>query len=327
MQKVLVIQTAFIGDVILATSLLEKLHNQFPNTMIDILVRQGNESLFNNHPYLNKVLIWNKKTNKYKNLLQILWQIRAAKYTQLINLQRYAATGFLTIFSGAKTTIGFNKNPFSFLFSKSIVHSFSNKEIVHEIDKNQQLIAHFTDNVSALPKLYPSKLDEDFIADYIKLPFVTMAPNSVWFTKQLPKQKWIELINKTEVKIFLLGAKSDKEYCQSIINQSTNKNVVNLSGTLSFLQSAAIMKFAKMNYVNDSAPMHLASSVNAAVTAIYCSTSPSFGYTPLSDISFVVESKQSLPCKPCGLHGKKKCPLNHFDCGNTIEVIDILKPN
>ncbi|MFX8393269.1 hypothetical protein ABTL67_19395, partial [Acinetobacter baumannii] len=90
---ILIIQTAFIGDAVLATGLSEKLHAFFPNAQIDFLVRKGNESLFSNHPFLHKVLIWNKKQSKYKNLLQLLIQIRSNKYDTIINVQRFAATG------------------------------------------------------------------------------------------------------------------------------------------------------------------------------------------------------------------------------------------
>jgi heptosyltransferase-2 len=74
------------------------------------------------------------------------------------------------------------------------------------------------------------------------------------------------------------------------------------------------MKDAAMNYVNDSAPMHFASAVNAPVTAVYCSTIPSFGFGPLSDIKYIVEIKEPLDCRPCGLHGYKACPRGHFHC-------------
>jgi heptosyltransferase-2 len=80
------------------------------------------------------------------------------------------------------------------------------------------------------------------------------------------------------------------------------------------------MKNAQMNYVNDSAPMHLASAVNAPVTAIFCSTIPAFGFTPLSDHSRVIETSEVLPCRPCGLHGYAKCPKGHFKCAETIEI-------
>ena len=125
MHRILVIQTAFIGDVVLATSILETLHVQFPNALLDIAVRKGNESLFNQHPYINQVLVWNKQSNKYKHLLQLLGTIRKNHYNLVLNLQRYAATGFLTAFSGATKTIGFNKNPFQLFFSESVEHSMN----------------------------------------------------------------------------------------------------------------------------------------------------------------------------------------------------------
>jgi len=56
LNKILVIQTAFIGDVILATALLEKVHHYFPKAQIDFLLRKGNESLFQNHPFINQLL-------------------------------------------------------------------------------------------------------------------------------------------------------------------------------------------------------------------------------------------------------------------------------
>ena len=75
MQKILVIQTAFIGDVVLATALLEKLHGQYPNLAIDILVRKGNESLFQGHPFIHKVVIWDKKKHKQLNLIKMAMRV------------------------------------------------------------------------------------------------------------------------------------------------------------------------------------------------------------------------------------------------------------
>ncbi len=101
--------------------------------------------------------------------------------------------------------------------------------------------------------------------------------------------------------------------------------MINLAGKLSFLSSAALMKGARMNYVNDSAPMHFASAVNAPVTAVYCSTIPSFGYGPLSDRSFIVETPVALHCRPCGLHGHTKCPEGHFHCAVKIQTQQLLE--
>ena len=327
MQKFLIIQTAFIGDAVLATALVEKLHQFYPDAKIDFVVRKGNEALFNNHPFLNAVLVWNKKENKYRNLFRLLKNIRKNKYDVLVNVQRFAATGFLTVFSGAKKTVGFDKNPWSFLFSRNITHVVSTSDnYLHEIERNQGLIEDITDTIASKPRLYPSTKDYEDVKVYQASPYISVAPASVWFTKQYPLEKWISLLNKisSNITIYLLGAPGDQSLCEAIKTGTTHCRVINLAGKLSFLQSAALQQFALMNYVNDSAPMHFASAVNAPVTAVYCSTVPAFGFGPLSDKSFIVQTNEPLACKPCGLHGYNACPLGHFKCAYTIDDKQLL---
>lgn len=326
MQRILVIQTAFIGDVVLATGLLEKLHQHFPDADIDIAVRKGNESLFDGHPFLHEVLIWNKKTAKYRHLFHLLGIIRKKKYDVVINVQRYLATGFLTAFSGANRKIGFDKNPFLFFFTDVIPHHFSGQgDAIHEIQRNQALIRSLTDENASKPALYPTREAFEKVLAYQHQPYICIAPASVWFTKQYPADQWVDLIQQlpSKYQIYLLGAPGDKTLCGQIRTVSGDK-AIDLSGRLSFLESAALMKNAVMNYVNDSAPMHFASAMNAPVTAVYCSTIPGFGYGPLSDKSNVVQSLEHLSCRPCGLHGHSMCPEKHFKCARTIQTKQLL---
>jgi len=327
MKKILVIQTAFIGDVVLATSLIENLHQQFPEVKIDMLVRKGNESLFQAHPFLNQVLVWDKKNNKYQNWVGLLFKIRSIQYDVVLNAQRFAATGAWTAFSKAKIKIGFDKNPFSFLFTRAVVHQFSEKG-QHEIDRNHQLLSSLFMTKVAMPKLYPTASDELAVSSYQQLPYLCIAPASVWFTKQFSLEKWVDLINEVPFKgcIYLIGGPGDKLLCDQILQKINRRSVVNLAGRLSFLASAALQKKAVLNYVNDSAPMHFASAVNAPVVAVYCSTLPNFGFGPLSDHSFVVQTNEALSCRPCGIHGKKQCPLKHFDCAKTIKMDQLIAP-
>jgi len=327
MKKILVIQTAFIGDVVLATALIENLHQQLPEVRIDILVRKGNESLFESHPFLNQVLVWDKKNNKYQNWVGLLFKIRSSQYDVVINAQRFAATGAWTALSGAKIKIGFDKNPFSFLFTNSVVHQFSEKG-QHEIDRNHQLLSSLFVTKVAMPKLYPTASDELAVINYQQDPYLCIAPASVWFTKQFSSEKWVDLINQIpfEGPIYLIGGPGDKLLCDQILQKINNKSVLNLAGRLSFLASAALQKKAVLNYVNDSAPMHFASAVNASVVAVYCSTLPNFGFGPLSHNSFIVQTNEVLACRPCGIHGKKQCPLKHFDCAKTIKMDQLIAP-
>lgn len=336
MNKILVIQTAFIGDVVLATGIIEKLHAYLPDAQIDFLLRKGNEGLLVGHPFLHEVLIWDKKKDKLRNLVRMGRKIRKARYDIVINVQRFAATGLLTFFSGAGEMIGFDKNPLSRWFTRRIPHIVSTSAApLHEIARNQELIRHITDAEPARPRLYPSTADYEKVRAYKNTPYITISPASVWFTKQYPKEKWVDFIRKVpgEYTVYLLGGPGDKELCEYIRKRIAGGGkaettggpaVADLSGQFSFLQSAALMQDAHMNYTNDSAPMHFASALNAPVTAIYCSTVPAFGFGPLSDKRYIVEVEEVLDCRPCGLHGYKACPLGHFNCAHHIRDEQLL---
>ncbi len=327
MHKFLIIQTAFIGDVVLATVLIEKLHDTFPDAQIDFLLRKGNEQLLTGHPFLHEILIWDKKQSKQKNLLRMLKRIRGNRYDKVINVQRFFATGVLTAFSGAKETIGFDKNPLSFLFTKKIKHRVGGERSIHETIRNLELIVEFTDDSKYKPKLYPSASDFNFVDKWTRSKFITVSPASVWFTKQLPASQWILFIGNipADFTIYLMGGPGDVALCESIRESCHRHDLKVLAGSLSFLQSAALMSRAGMNYVNDSAPMHFASAMNAPVTAIYCSTIPEFGFGPLSDIRHIVEIDHPLYCRPCGLHGYAACPEGHFKCALEIKQEQLIR--
>ncbi|MBR9922524.1 MAG: glycosyltransferase family 9 protein [Bacteroidetes bacterium] len=316
--RILLIQTAFTGDVILATALLESLHKQFPQAKIDFLVRKGNDSLLKDHPFLHTLLVWDKKNQKIRNLLRLTTQIRRNKYDLLVNCQRFFSSGLMAAFSGAKQISGFSKNPLSFLFHHKAPHEIGTEEQLHEIQRNHKLIAHLVSDPPQKPALYPP----DMAFEKVKhaTPYVCLAPTSVWFTKQWPGEKWAELIRlfPKDLNIFLLGAPADKAACAEIAAKCPDHMVRIMAGKLSLLESAALMKGATMNYVNDSAPTHLASAMDAPVTTIFCSTIPQFGFGPLSGNSHVVETTEKLDCRPCGLHGHSSCPEGHFKCAQIL---------
>ncbi len=329
----LLIQTAFIGDVILMTALLEYLHQTEPATPVDVLVRRGNEGLLAGHPHVRQVLVWDKKHRKYAALWQLLRQIRDRKYGRVVTLQRFASTGFLTAFSRAPERVGFAKNPLSRFFTRRVPHAIGDG--THEVTRNLRLLneelspdnSSFFIPHSSLPKLYPSAADEATAAALAADgAYICLAPTSVWFTKQYPEAKWLELLAELppHLRVYLLGGPPDVAACERLAAASGRPNVTSIAGKIGLLASAALMRGALMNYANDSAPLHLCSAVDAPVTAVFCSTVPAFGFGPLSPVSFVVETREPLACRPCGLHGHGACPLGHFRCAYGIEVGQLL---
>ncbi len=327
LNKILVVQTASIGDVILTTSILEKLHETYPEAQIDVLLKKGNEPLFYKHPFITNVFVWNKKEKKYRNLLDLINVIRDQKYDILFNVQRFFTSGFLTVLSGARKKVGFSKNPLSLFFNYRIKHLIGEKgQGIHETDRNHKLIERWTGKEKGRVKLYPNQLDDAKMSGYKTQQYICIAPASLWFTKQYPVQKWVEFLKHVDqnLYVYFLGSLADTAMCHEIIRASGHPNSLNLSGKLSFLESATLMRDAQMNFVNDSAPMHLASSVNAPTTVIYCSTVTDFGFGPLADDALVVEVDEDLDCRPCGLHGHRECPKGHFKCAMNIDTNKLL---
>ncbi len=324
MKKVLIIQTAFIGDVILATGMVETICAGVSDVQVSMVVRKGNEGLFTNHPLVHEVFVWDKKKGKYKSLFSLIQQIRKKHFDVVINAQRFASSGLLTVLSGAAQTIGFKKNPWSFLFSKKIDHIIDVHAGMHETDRNHELVKAIFPTEKRKPKLYVPEIP------WTETNYITISPASVWETKKLPVEKWIELIllHKNE-KFFLMGGPADVDLCKEIASRANIGEDKVLAGKFSLLQSAAIMKGARMNYVNDSGPLHLCTATDAPVTAVFCSTIPEFGFGPLSTRQVVIEANPRPACKPCGLHGKKACPLGHFNCGYkiTIEQLSAVLPS
>jgi len=322
--KILLIQTSFIGDIILLSAAVENLQKYLKPTSIDILINQHSVSLYRGHPIVRKVLSWDKKKNKYPNLIRLIRQIRKEEYDAVINFHRYFSTGLMTAASGADLKAGYTDNPFSFTFRKKVPFSFDKG--LHEVDRNHSLLQEAfpvlsSKNLIRRPVLHPLSEDMSKIETYQRGEYLCMCPSSVWFTKQFPTERWVELINQLrfEGNIYLLGAPSDHILCEHIRGR-TGAYVTNLAGKLSLLQSAALMQKAVLNYVNDSAPLHLASATNAPVCAFFCSTVTDFGFYPLSDFSRVIEVDRKLYCRPCGKHGHQACPEKHFRCAFDIEM-------
>jgi heptosyltransferase-2 len=320
MRSILLIQTAFLGDVILATPVISELNRIFPNVQIDVLVKKGNETLLANNSKISTVYTFDKSRNKLVEIVRLISGFRKKNYDLVLNLHRFGSSGLIAGFSGGKKIFGFNKNPFAFLYTKRFKHEIGNG--THEVTRNLALINEFGSETILRPELFPSKKDCSIVEPFTKDKLVCLAPASVWSTKQLPEEKWVELIQSfsSDLKIYLVGANSDNALCQSIIDKSGRVGtIVNLAGKFTLLQTAALFAKSQHVYVNDSGPLHIASAMNAPVTAFFCSTIPEFGFGPLSEKS-EIKQVNDLPCRPCGLHGKKECPLGHYNCGKDIVI-------
>lgn len=333
--KILIIQTAFIGDVVLATSLLEQVKKYFPGFQIDFLLREGNQVLLKDDPTLEEVLVWKKKGQKWSNLISLIAKVQNKKYRFVFNIQRFFSSGLVTVLSGAQYKIGFRPNPLSALFTRAVEHHIpmpKNGDFYHEVQRNFSLLQTVKPELSMPkakdipPKLFVDKIELDPSINLEK-NFIALAPFSVWETKQWPLEYWLELIRSLskESQVVIIGGPDEFIRAKGMVKDlgANEKTVINLCGQVNLIESVKVISKARLVVANDSGPTHFASSVNTPVVTIFCSTLSQFGFGPLSKKSKVVEVGE-MNCRPCGVHGKRSCPLSHFECAKLLKPEHIL---
>ncbi len=325
----------------LAIPLIQVLRAHYPTALIDFLVIPGVADLPANHPAINEVIIFDKrnKDSGLGGMIRSASNLRKKKYDVAIIPHRSMRSAVLVRLAEIKRRIGFDKSAGSFLFTDVVHYDGS----IHEIERNLSLlkVLGIKSNVKEYPRLFPSLHDRQQV-DLLLSEFgiqqldtlISIAPGSVWNTKRWLKERFIELIDKlTQInyQIVLVGGREDSDLCEEIRGTVSSKKVYSAAGKLSLLQSAELIRRCRVLVSNDSAPMHLAVSVGTPVVAIFGATDPKFGFAPYGASDIIVETK-GLTCRPCSIHGGKRCPIRTFDCMKLIsanvvydKVINLIK--
>ncbi len=332
LKKILVIQTAFIGDVILTLPMVQALRRSFPDASIDAVVIPRVYDLLANNPIITSVISYDKKQSE-KGLIgffRLVQRLRLRKYDLAVVPHRSLRSALITGLSNIPRRIGFDRSAGKMFFT-DIVRYDSNK---HEVERNYSLLKPLGIELQEkeLPKLYPSvqdsaEVDRLFLSCGAKRekPWIAIAPGTVWKTKQWLPERFAEVAKILAEKstVVLIGGKEDEGICEEICRSIGKTGCINFAGKLSLLQSAEAIKRCRLLLSNDSAPMHMAVAMETPVVAIFGATVPEFGFAPYGKKDIVVETK-GLPCRPCSIHGGKKCPIKTFVCMRSIESQEIL---
>ncbi len=319
-KRILIIQTAFLGDVILALPMAQTLKNHLPESLIDMLVIPGTANVLENHPAINKVIQYDKKDgDKLDKFIEALSEIREEEYDVVIAPHRFTRSALLTYWSEAKTRIGFRQNSLAFLLTAKAEYVKDK----HEIYRNLELVKlvprleYNEAKVSLKPDLYPSAEQKKKVRHLVnRTNLVSFAPCSKWYTKQLTIEKSSEIARgllKAGYSIALLGGPNDTSYCGELESVIKDDELINLCGKTAPLESYEVMCHSRAVITADSAAQHLAAASGKPIVLVYGSTDISFGFYPLTS-KYAIAENNRLDCRPCTDHGRDKCPLGHFKC-------------
>jgi lipopolysaccharide heptosyltransferase II len=321
-EKILVIQTAFIGDAILTLPMLQKLREENPQSELDVISNPLTSEIFSSSPVINNVIVLDKR-REHKSIFSLVRFARKLKeknYTKLYSPHRSFRTSLIVLFSGIKNTYGFDNSSLSHVYKNIIKYDFNG----HEVKRNLDLISFNNSNDwKILPDIIitseQQKKVNDFLIQNSLNNAIAVAPGSVWNTKKYSPEyfeKIIDYLTTKFYKIILIGSAKDEIICKSLASRF-EENVISVAGKFSIIESIQMLKNVKLLISNDSAPTHMGVCANIPVLTLFCSTSPAFGFYPYNEKSGYL-SFDDLSCKPCGVHGYDECPIGTFRCGNEL---------
>lgn len=336
--KILIIQTAFLGDVILALPMVQTIKNVYPKAGIDFLCIPSTKNVLENNPMLRNVIVYDKHNSGKKGLHDIIHKIRNNKYGMVLCPHRSFRSALITYLSGAKTRIGFDRNSASYLLTHKVRYEKNSHEIERDISLIKAIpgISITKEQIELKPKLYPSKDDIDAAGLVLNNSpstllrtgnYITFSPCSKWFTKQLTLQKTIDVVKElisSGISVALIGGKEDSGFCSEVEIGVKSDNLLNYCGKLTPLQSYWVISKAGVHITVDCAAAHLAAASETPIVQIYGSTVPGFGFYPLTSKNIIIENI-NLDCHPCTDHGRTECPLKHFKCIEDLSPKDIAR--
>lgn len=340
--SILIIQTAFAGDLILTTPLIEDAARMYPDAAIDVLCIPSTAALLAGHPAVRRCVVYDKRNGDPK-LPVLMRALARARYTLCLCPHRSFRSAVLACATRAPRRIAFDRSAAPWLFTETVPYVASR----HEVDRNRSLLTGGRAPVPELrPRLFPAAQDQEAVTALCQRhapggDYICVAPGSVWATKRWTEEGFARLVRHfaSTHTVFLVGGAEDRALCariaarasaeeSSLISPETAPGhpprIVNLAGELGFLAAAALIERAGVLVSNDSAPVHLASAMGTPVVEIYGATVPAYGFSPYG-VAHRIMQREDLDCRPCAIHGGTECPIRTFACMRGLEAVRVIE--
>jgi heptosyltransferase-2 len=315
---VLVIQTAFLGDVILTTPLLAALARQ--HGPVDLITTPAAASLVEKHPAVRDVIRYDKRgTDRgIAGFFRLVRLLKHRAYSRVYLPHRSWRSGALARLAGIPERIGFADGS-TLLYTSTVERPQGG----HEVERLMALAGPGEEPPVTIGLGPEDRLEAErwLAAQGILEPFTALAPGSIWGTKRWPY--YGELAAQMSGPVVVVGGMEDRTLGDAIVSASGGR-ARNAAGDLSLRGSAALIARARLLVTNDSAPLHMATAAGTPVVAVFGPTLPSFGFGPRGRRDRIVEHDH-LDCRPCSAHGPQVCPLGHHRCMKELETALVVK--
>ena len=310
----LFIRPGGIGDAVLLIPAIKELKSAFPKARIDLLCEKRNHEIFELCAEIDSIFL-------YDSLVGLMAILRRRYDVVLDSEQWYRLSAVIAYLTRSPMRIGFSTNERRKLFSDTV----SYKEDEHEICSFLRLISPLVPdpafkNESAFISI-PAKISkrvEDHIKAVSEKRLVAILPGGSVPEKRWPVDRFrtvAERLTDAGYAIAAVGGKSDFHLGNEITNGL--HSAVNLCGSLSLLETAALLKRAALLITSDSGMMHIAFGIGTGTLSLF-GPGNEIKWAPGGDIHLVLSS--DLDCRPCTRFG------NIPPCRHNIECMLLLEP-
>ena len=316
--RILLVQTAFFGDVVLSTPVLAALRQEFPSAELWMLTTPAAKQLVERDPLLAGVITFDKNgaERSVGALRRKAEELRRMGFDRAYALQRSARTAVLLWWAGIPHRVGFSAARLGWLFHEQRPRDAA----LHDVLRNLQIVGD--------PAVYPQDLRIVAPADHEVTEelrsqilcgrrVVVLVPGSAWRTKMWDWRGYREVARRFAAQgdaVVVVGSAAERPLAELVCG---NLPVANLCGKSSMSELVWVISKAAVVVCNDSMALHLASAAKVPTVAIFCATSPSYGFGPWRNEAQVLEV-DGLPCKPCSRHGGKHCPTGTWACSQEL---------
>jgi heptosyltransferase-2 len=328
--RVLVVQTAYLGDLALTTALLRGLRLGPRPQRLDVLLGRPLQGLLDGSPHVDGVLVFDKRGEHrgLGGLIRLAREVRG-RYDAALVAVRSMRSALLVAAARVPQRVGFSGPLGAALFHRCVgwdpsrPHAERLAALAPNVDwaglgVRPELAVTPKESAAAAALLRDAGIDPG-------APTVALHPGSAWQTKRWPAERFGAVARALAVdgmQSFVIGVESDVALGQRVQAEG-GPRIANLCGRTGLGVLKALLSRTRLLLTNDSGPLHVAEALGTPVVAVFGSTRPSQGFAPWLPRSRVAEVE--LTCRPCGRHGRQRCPLGHFRCMLDLSVERVLQ--
>ncbi len=317
--KLLIVRFSSIGDIVLTTPIVRCIKQQIPNATIHYLTKAKFLSVIEHNSYVDKFYTIND------SVFEITSELKKENYDYVIDLHHNLRTLKLKL-TLRKKAFSFNKlNWEKFLMVNFKINKLPNTHIVDRYFETLKTLGVINDN-KGLDYFIPAKDEVDInqiLPTLFQSKYNVLVVGGSYYTKQIPLNKLLEIVDKSTLPLVLLGGKEDKAIAEQLVKAYPNKTM-NGCGILNLNQSASLIQQAQKVITSDTGLMHIAAAFKKEIISLWGNTIPEFGMGPyLADSNSKNLEVKNLSCRPCSKLGHHSCPKKHFKCMNDIVLGDL----